>query len=161
MWHKKVNALTDSPAIHLRQGWAGLLPPGGGTWLTNHSRRRIRTTVIDTFYWNISMGSQLGWQEQEPTPTRGGPWPLAGLGAGGRPPGCASSSRLPQDTRALAFTWGQPGSGAAASKLRHTRFWNEPRCTWDGLVKHTALITFAFSLKTSAANTDPVELASL
>lgn len=89
-------------------------------------------------------GFPAGSQEQGPTPALGGPWPLAGLGAERRPPGCASSSRRPQGSRAPAFTWGQPRSCAAASKLLHTRFWNEQNFTRDGLVKHTTLITFAF-----------------
>lgn len=75
------------------------------------------------------MGPPLLGQEREPTPTLGGPWPLAGLGAGRRAPGGASSPRLPSDPGALAFTGGQPGSWAAASQLRHVRFCNEAQVT--------------------------------
>lgn len=70
------------------------------------------------------MGSQLVGQEQEPTPTCGGLWPGSVLIAGRWPPGCVPvpGSLLPQAARALAFPGGRPPSGAAASKLLHTRF---------------------------------------
>ena len=42
------NALTDSPAMHLGQGWARILPPSRGPCSTNHSHGWARAAVIHT-----------------------------------------------------------------------------------------------------------------
>lgn len=82
-------------------------------------------------------GPQLVLWEREPTPTCGSP-------------------SLVQDTRVLSFAGAQPHSAPAASTLLHARFWKTRNVTWDGSGAHdTNWICF---LRTSAANTGPVEL---